>query len=98
MFNDQEFLLLMELRAIPQRNGHFRILEGDEAALAETLVSRGLVVKDGDPEATATLAAGEQAYRLNKAGRQAVFDEWTRRGKPNHHDVVLEVDFPKAAK
>lgn len=82
---DEEFLVAMELRSIPQRNNNVMILHGDKANVADRLVGAGLAVCGGDYE-------GNRAFRLNKKGRDALLDEWCSRGRPK--SGVARTDKP----
>ena len=73
---DEQYNVLCDLRAIPQRVSHFHLLLGAAIATARELVGLGLVVEHD-------YMHGECGFRLNKPGRQALFAEWQRRGRPN---------------
>lgn len=76
---DEQYNVLCDLRRIPQRLAHFHLLRGAEAKTARELVTLGLVVECADVGSV----RGDYAFRLNKPGREALFAEWQRRGRPN---------------
>lgn len=76
---DEQYNVLCDLRAIPQRLWHFRVLRAAEVNAARELVKLGLVVESNCDD----YEPGTAGFRLNKPGRQALYAEWQRRGRPN---------------
>lgn len=76
---DEQYNVLCDLRAIPQRLSHFHLLRRDAAKTARELVKLGLVVESNCDD----YEPGTVGFRLNKPGRQALYAEWQRRGRPD---------------
>ena len=81
---DQEFLVVLSLRRIPQRESHFRKLGEDYEQALGGLVARGLVERVSDP------SSGLRLVKLTTHGRQQAHAEWIHRGKPTLEQLLAK--------